>query len=92
MGFRLLAVVAVLVALAGSADALERRVALVIGNGAYGDLGTLPNPPNDAADIAKALESLDFEVIPVIDGDVDRLRAALRKFGRQAVGADIAEG
>lgn len=90
MGFRLLAVVAVLVALAGSADALERRVALVIGNGAYGDLGTLPNPPNDAADIAKALESLDFEVIPVIDGDVDRLRAALRKFGRQAVGADIA--
>ena len=31
------------------------RVALVVGNGAYGAIGTLPNPGNDAADVASAL-------------------------------------
>lgn len=106
MRFRLLAtgalrliVAVVLVALAGAAGAAgapegaapaDRRVALVIGNGSYGDLGVLPNPPNDAEDIAKALENLHFEVISVIDGDIDRLQSALRKFGRQAVEADVA--
>ena len=70
-----------LFALAGAAGAVDppasgmeapRRVALVIGNGEYGDLGALPNPPNDAADVAKALEALRFEVISVVDGDIDR--------------------
>ncbi|MER2509195.1 MAG: caspase family protein [Amaricoccus sp.] len=88
-----------LFALAGAAGAVDppasgmeapRRVALVIGNGEYGDLGALPNPPNDAADVAKALEALRFEVISVVDGDIDRLHAALRKFGRSAVNAQIA--
>jgi formylglycine-generating enzyme required for sulfatase activity len=39
------------------ADALaERRVALVIGNGAYRNAPTLPNPPHDAEDVAAALK------------------------------------
>lgn len=67
-----------------------KRVALVIGNGAYGDLGTLPNPPRDAADIAAKLTDMHFEVIPVINGDRDAMRDALRRFQAEAVQADVA--
>src|SRR6516164_9038785 len=34
------------------AQAAERRVALVVGVGAYKNVHTLPNPPNDARDVA----------------------------------------
>ncbi|MDP3426700.1 MAG: caspase family protein, partial [Humidesulfovibrio sp.] len=40
----------------------ERKVALVIGNGAY-KVGPLKNPANDARDMAAALRELGFEVI-----------------------------
>jgi Caspase domain len=39
-----------------------RRVALVIGNGAYAHVTVLPNPPNDAHAIARSLRDLGFEV------------------------------
>ena len=39
------------------------RLALVIGNGAYVNATPLPNPPNDAAVVAKALRGIGFEVI-----------------------------
>ena len=71
-------------------DAPGTRVALVIGNGAYGELGTLPNPPNDASDMADELEKLDFKVTRVIDGNADAMRRALRDFGSSATGADVA--
>lgn len=45
----------------------ERRTALVIGNGAYGLEGKLNNPSNDAADVAKALQELGFEVTLLTD-------------------------
>ena len=46
-----------LLALAALAPAsAAERVALVIGNGAYQKVPTLPNPPRDAADIGTALE------------------------------------
>jgi hypothetical protein len=42
--------------LAGTAPLFAaERVALVIGNGIYQKVPTLPNPPRDAADIGKAL-------------------------------------
>ena len=71
-------------------DMFGKRVALVIGNGAYNELGNLPNPPNDARAIATALEGLHFQVSTVIDGDIHSLQTALRRFGRSAVNADIA--
>ena len=40
-----------------------RKVALVIGNGAYNHALPLPNPPNDASDVCSALRKLDFEVL-----------------------------
>ena len=39
----------------------ERRVALVIGNGAYA-FGALKNPPNDARAVAAKLTALGFSV------------------------------
>jgi Caspase domain len=41
----------------------DRRVALVIGNGAYKNMQSLANPPADAEAMAKLLKSIDFEVI-----------------------------
>ena len=46
-------------------------MALVIGNSAYATVTPLPNPANDAADVAVALERLGFEVTRV--NDVDRV-------------------
>ena len=49
------------------APANEKRVALVIGNGAYKD-APLKNPPNDARAMAAALKELGFQVDLVLDG------------------------
>ena len=59
----------------------DRRVALVIGNGAYTDVPALSNPPNDAADLAEALRSLGFsEVILATNADLRSMEAALSQF------------
>ena len=60
----------------------EQRVALVIGNGAYGD-APLKNPPNDARAMAQALRECDFHTIEEIDGDKRRMVDAIREFGKQ---------
>ena len=75
--------------LAPSSASAAGRVALVVGNGAYGAIGTLPNPGNDAADVAAALGRLGFEVTTVRDADRAGLTAALRAFARQSAGADV---
>lgn len=68
----------------------DTRVALVIGNGGYQHAPALPNPPNDAADVATSLERLHFTVHRVIDGSYDDMRRALLTFGHEARRADIA--
>jgi hypothetical protein len=68
----------------------EDRVALVIGNGAYRNAPMLPNPQNDAADTAAALERLGFAVTRVSDGSFEDLRHALIGFGAKARRADVA--
>ncbi|MBL4660916.1 MAG: caspase family protein [Alcanivoracaceae bacterium] len=46
------------------ANTEERRIALIIGNAVYDkDILTLPNPENDATDMAQTLRELGFEVI-----------------------------
>ena len=66
------------------------RVALVIGNSAYQSVGVLPNPANDARDMAAALQRLDFDVSLHTDLTYDGMRRALQDFGDKAQGADMA--
>ncbi len=75
---------AIVLALATYAMAAEeakpKRLALVIGNGAYKD-APLSNPPNDAADMAKALEASGFVVIHRDNATLKEMHLALREFG-----------
>ncbi len=59
----------------------EKRVALVIGNGAYTKAKPLPNPANDAADMAAALKALGFEVISGVNQSKRQIETLIRDFG-----------
>jgi tetratricopeptide (TPR) repeat protein len=69
------------------ADTGGRRVALVIGNGAYVNANPLPNPANDARDVAAALRNLGFVVIEGIDVDGAAMRRKIAEFGSKMTGA-----
>ncbi|MCG2641659.1 caspase domain-containing protein [Bradyrhizobium sp. GCM10023182] len=73
-----------------AATAEGRRVALVIGNGAYRNVPALLNPPNDASDIAAALKRLGFTVTLATNASFDEMRRGLIALGREAAGADMA--
>ncbi len=59
----------------------EKRLALVIGNGAYQYTASLANPVNDAADISSALKELGFEVIFGANQTLPQMRRLMREFG-----------
>ncbi|QWG14918.1 caspase family protein [Bradyrhizobium sediminis] len=67
-----------------------RRVALVIGNGAYAHVKALPNPPNDARSIAKSLREIGFTVSEGIDLDRAAMQKTTRDFLREAARAQVA--
>ncbi len=68
----------------------EKRVALVIGNSAYRNTPALPNPRNDAAAMADALQKLGFVVHSGLDLDRAATEQALRAFGGALGDADVA--
>ena len=70
--------------------AAAKRVALVIGNGAYQQAGALSNPVNDAGDMAKALTAAGFDVVLGLDLDRRAFDGKLREFARLVDGADTA--
>ena len=74
----------------GTAQATERRVALVIGNSSYKYAGKLPNPVNDAADVAQSLRRLGFDVTLEKDLEWDGLARTVDSFLNVARGADVA--
>ena len=85
------AVVLALAGMAASPAALaEKRVALVIGNSAYEHVTRLPNPANDAEDMAAALGALGFAVDHAADLSRAGLEEAVADFADRAVGADVA--
>jgi len=67
----------------------DKRVALVIGNSEYGTQLRLPNPSNDARDMADSLRSLGFEVIVRVNADKQGFMQALAEFSRTVAGAEI---
>lgn len=73
-----------------SPAAAEKRVALVIGNGAYVQAPKLPNPKNDAEDVSAALKRVGFEVIVGLDLDKPSMDNAAIRFARAARDADVA--
>ena len=95
MGLRLRVRIEFVVALltaflcAASANA-QTRVALVFGNSAYRHVPVLPNPTNDATDIAASLQRLGFSVRRVDNGSFEDMRRALLEFGPRARQAEMA--
>jgi uncharacterized caspase-like protein len=70
--------------------AAEKRVALVIGNSAYKEVSPLPNPGNDANDIAAALKASGFDVVLGIDVDKRDFDSRIRSFTQLLETADVA--
>jgi hypothetical protein len=68
----------------------ERRVAFVVGIGAYQNAPRLANPVNDARAVGEALRRLNFTVDEIYDADFRQLSRALREFGIKAQQADVA--
>jgi hypothetical protein len=61
----------------------ERRVALVVGNGAYQNAGTLRNPVNDARAVAESLRRLGFDVMLTENRSQREMAQDIREFGRR---------
>jgi uncharacterized caspase-like protein len=61
----------------GAGRAETKKVAIIVGNGAYVNTSSLPNPPNDAEKISSVLKSLGFTVHTLVNatkGDLQRMQ------------------
>lgn len=61
----------------------EKRLALVIGNGAYQHIGALNNPSNDAKLMGETLGSLGFETMVYTDLSQNEMITKIREFGNK---------
>ena len=68
----------------------DRRVAFVVGNGAYKNVQPLPNPSIDAKSMAGVLRNVGFEVVEGTNLTRDKMTEKLLEFGKKAQGADVA--
>lgn len=90
---RLLLLAALMLCAATSVRAEEKNlkgVALIIGQSKYEHIAALPNPANDARDVAKMLTDLGFDARNVSDRDAKKLKRDLERFAEDAEGADVA--
>lgn len=67
----------------------ERKVALVVGNGAYTHATPLVNPVNDAQAMSNKLEALGFETYTGFDLDKPQMERLLRDFARASRESDV---
>src|SRR5262245_46827581 len=69
----------------------DRRVALMIGNGAYENTAKLPNPTRDASALAELFQAAGFDIVQSRRdlGNVE-FKRALRELNLAAINADIA--
>jgi hypothetical protein len=89
---RLLTLIATLLCILFSAESAlaDKRVAFVVGNGAYKNVAQLPNPPVDAKAMAAVLRNVGFEVVEGSNLTRDKMTEKLLDFGKRAQGADVA--
>lgn len=71
-----------------SSPSMQRRLALVIGNGSYA-VRPLSNTLNDADDIATTLARSGFDLINIRDGNLSQMRKAVRDFGDRLLQYDV---
>jgi uncharacterized caspase-like protein len=68
----------------------DKRVAFVVGNGAYKNVAALPNPAIDAKSMATVLRNVGFDVVEGTNLTRDKMTERLLEFGKKAEGADVA--
>jgi hypothetical protein len=89
MLFKCLAITATMI-LQMSAYAASERIALVIGNSKYSELGVLPNTINDARGINKSLVEMGYKTRLVLDATESSLRKNIRNFAAESENSSIA--
>jgi Caspase domain len=85
-----LAVLSTLSAASSVPSVAGRRIALVIGNGAYTDNHALRNPPNDARALGSSLRGMGFEVSEGINLGHDAMARMISEFLHDAAAARVA--
>jgi len=90
MRFLIIALSVVGMLVSANAAKADRRVAFVVGNGAYKNVAPLPNPPIDAKAMAGVLRNAGFDVVEGINLTRDKMTERLLEFGKKTQGADIA--
>jgi formylglycine-generating enzyme required for sulfatase activity len=83
---------AVLAGLVSAPALAEKRVALVVGNSAYRNVGRLDNPANDAKLLSETLRALGFTLVgggAQLDLDKAAFDRTVQAFGAQLAGADV---
>src|ERR1700761_7671220 len=68
----------------------DKRVAFVVGNGAYKNVAQLPNPPIDAKAMAATLRNVGFDVVEGTNLTRDTMTERLLEFGKKGQGAHVA--
>ena len=74
----------------GTVAKADKRVAFVVGNGAYRNVAPLPNPAADAKAMARLLRGVGFDVVEGSNLTRDKMTERLIEFGKKAEGADVA--
>lgn len=87
---RLLGILAAAITMLAGPAAAQERVALVVGNGAYVNAKALPNPTNDAGDMAAVLRELGFSVVTGTNTSKVEFDQKVREFARAVRTAKVA--
>ena len=90
MRFMLVALSAISILISVNAAKADRRVAFVVGNGAYKNVQSLPNPAIDAKSMARVLRNVGFDVVEGANLTREKMTERLLEFGKKAQGADVA--
>jgi hypothetical protein len=90
MRFLIAALSAATLLVSANAAFADKRVAFVVGNGAYKNVAALPNPAVDAKSMAKLLRNVGFDVVEGSNLTRDKMTEKLLDFGKKAEGADVA--
>src|SRR5450631_4169797 len=90
MRFLITAIAAAAYLVTANAAFADKRVAFVVGNGAYKNVAALPNPAVDAKSMAKVLRNVGFDVVEGANLSRDKMTEKLLDFGEKAEGADVA--